>query len=112
MTSTSDRLLKTAACLTGDKEIFVSDISPEKNLLIGVVERAILDLNSKDKRTKHNAIQWMFGSMETTPMSFLWICLELDWNPIIIRAGVEKMHITGHKDLYCGLNFKRTRNNS
>ena len=91
--------------------------SPERLLLLAILERAILDYVGNDSKEAVAAREWIFGSNEpvlrpvpvgtevieidaaqknndefendedTEPFSFVWVCRELDLNP----KGVAEM---------------------
>ena len=66
--------------------------SPERLLLLAVLERAILDFVGNDTREAEAASSWLFDdddaeSPTNAPFSFAWVCRELDLNP----AGVSEM---------------------
>ena len=67
--------------------------TPERNLILAILERAILDFVGNDEKEARLAEDWIFGHLKTeTPeeFSFAWIChhLDLDKGKIsgIIRA--------------------------
>jgi hypothetical protein len=73
------------------EEYFLSDApNAHRNLLVAVLHRAIMDLRtpiqistSEDRRS---AIRW-FKSVRRGPWSFVWVCEELDLNPIEIKKA-------------------------
>jgi hypothetical protein len=56
--------------------------SPERRLLLGILERAILDYVGNDAREAEHAKSWIHSSdtMEDD-FSFSWICAQLDLDP-------------------------------
>ena len=55
--------------------------SPERNLLMAVLERAILDLVGNDLKESEEAERWIFGDIEDPSFdefTFPWVCQELD----------------------------------
>ncbi|MEZ4753693.1 MAG: hypothetical protein R3A13_05205 [Bdellovibrionota bacterium] len=66
--------------------------SPERNLLMAIVERAILDLVGNDSAEEKRAEEWIFGDLdEHKPLgqfSFPWICEQLDLD---IEQTAEKI---------------------
>ena len=56
--------------------------SPERNLLMAIVERAILDLVGNNALEESRAKEWLYGDLEEPgphgEFSFPWICEELD----------------------------------
>lgn len=70
--------------------------SPEKDLLIGVLERAVRDLMgdsrdlpSKDRlKVRRDAQRWI-SSNRTKPFSFLWCADALELDPLAIRKRIR-----------------------
>jgi len=55
--------------------------TPERNLLMAILERAILDLVGNDPKESEDAETWLFGDLENptySEFSFPWLCQELD----------------------------------
>ena len=55
--------------------------TPERNLLMAVLERAILDLVGNDARESEASEEWIFGELEDPSFdefTFPWLCQELD----------------------------------
>jgi len=55
--------------------------SPERRLLLAILERAILDYVGNDKREVEEAEAWIFGDLadpKYSEFSFSWLCQELD----------------------------------
>lgn len=55
--------------------------TPERRLLLAILERAILDYVGNDEREAVEAGGWLFDNNDDTPPSeftFSWICSELD----------------------------------
>jgi hypothetical protein len=82
----------------------------EKNLLCAVLERAIKDAaqvfdtrTSNERAAKNNALDWL-ESDDYSEMSFLWICDNLDLEPLSLRAGINELiksfNLTGEKHLF------------
>jgi hypothetical protein len=74
--------------------------SPERRLLLAVLERAILDFVGNDPREVEEAAEWLFGDLPSededdtpppTQFSFVWICEELDLDPLSIAAKIRLM---------------------
>lgn len=65
-----------------------SRISPERNLLTAVLERALLDLS--DNQHRQDAMRWINKELTDSPevMSFQYVCLQLDMDPVVIRKKV------------------------
>lgn len=63
--------------------------SPERRLILGILERAILDFVGNDERERQDAESWLFDELDGAPkddqeggayrdFSFPWICQQLD----------------------------------
>ena len=69
--------------------------SPEKRLLVAILERAILDYVGNDEAEVEGAEAWLFDSNgdEEDPdaFSFLWTCNELDLDPKFVKSKVQAM---------------------
>jgi hypothetical protein len=68
--------------------------TPERRLLLAILERAILDYVGNDQRELEQAEQWLF-SPETLPagdhFTFEWVCEQLDLDPQRIAAKIKAM---------------------
>lgn len=54
--------------------------SPEKRLLVAILERAVLDYVGNDRKEVEQASQWLFGDLSCNvpqAFSFPWVCSEL-----------------------------------
>lgn len=69
-----------------------ADITPERELLAGVLDRAIRDASGLgwdcDRWIQESALEW-FDSKSLEPFSFLWICSHLDLCPVRLRRAPE-----------------------
>lgn len=73
------------------EDYFLSGASdPHRNLLVAVLHRAVMDLRqpiqistSEDRRS---AVRW-FKSKSKRSWGFLWVCGELDLDPVIIKKA-------------------------
>ena len=71
--------------------------SPERRLLLAILERAILDFVGNDKREVINAGEWLFddnsddSSDEYPEFSFLWLCDQLDLDAQTISECIRQM---------------------
>lgn len=55
--------------------------SPERNLILAILERAILDYTGNDPEQAEDAELWLFGGEidpEPEEFTFPWVCNELD----------------------------------
>lgn len=68
--------------------------TPERNLLMAVLERAILDFVGNDKKDLNQAEEWIFAPRNNDdfpPFSFGWVCKELDLDPERISNVIKQM---------------------
>lgn len=68
--------------------------TPERRLLVAILERAVLDYVGNDEREMASAEQWLFGDEDSDAnrpheFSFPWICRELDLD---VKRIAEKIH--------------------
>lgn len=68
--------------------------SPERNLLMAVLERAMLDFVGNDPKEIDSVEEWIFSDLEDPafePFSFSWICQQLDLEPTRIARIIRDM---------------------
>ena len=67
--------------------------TPDRRLLLAIVERAILDLVGNDQKEAQSAEAWLFDEDDDTEsqFSFAWICQELDLQLYDIRTKIRNM---------------------
>lgn len=68
--------------------------SPERRLLLAILERAILDFVGNDSREVTEAEAWLFGELDNPSLaqfSFPWICEQLDLNMYHIADKIRAM---------------------
>ena len=68
--------------------------SPERLLLLAILERAILDYVGNDAKELDQATTWIFGAddeLSAEPFSFAWVCKELDLDPLRVAKMIEAM---------------------
>ncbi|RMG42553.1 MAG: hypothetical protein D6719_06235 [Candidatus Dadabacteria bacterium] len=67
--------------------------TPERNLLMAVLERAILDFVGNDPKEAAAAEEWLFGEAEHPPAAFTlpWVCLQLDLDIKRVREIIKAM---------------------
>ena len=73
--------------------------SPERMLLLAVLERAILDFVGNDPREALAAQEWIFSPYcqdTSEPFSFPWVCRELDLSPEIVSGVIRAMPKRGN----------------
>jgi len=76
--------------------------SPERRLLLAILERAILDYVGNDQREVHEAEEWLFGTIEKgtrAHFSFPWICEQLDLDRVKIAAKIRAMPRRGNRKI-------------
>lgn len=89
--------LKTAEYLNPDYDTYQPVLQPERNLLLAILERAVLDahgINLKghtDLQTiKITARQWI-ASTRLFPFSYEWVCEHLDVDATKLRFQLRKL---------------------
>lgn len=68
--------------------------TPERRLLLAVLERAILDFVGNDERELQEAEEWIFSELEDPSydeFTFAWVCRELDLDYRKISAQIKEM---------------------
>ncbi len=76
--------------------------TPERRLLVAVLERAVLDLVGNDEKEAKQAEEWLFGEADElensaivrsnpTVLSFDWICDQLDLDSVQISQKIKAM---------------------
>lgn len=75
--------------------------TPERNLLMAVLVRAILDYVGNEEKEVETATEWLFDDLESaqpyTPYSFSWICEQLDLDREQVAAKVRAMPKRGSR---------------
>lgn len=74
--------------------------TPERRLLLAILERAILDYVGNDVREFEHAEQWLFGDAPRTNLdhfSFQWVCEQLDLDPARISKKIRSMPRRGNR---------------
>ena len=73
--------------------------SPERRLLLAILERAILDYVGNDPREIHEAEEWLFGNLDASrnQFSFHWICEQLDLDTSKIVKKIRSMPRRGNR---------------
>ncbi|MCB0359772.1 MAG: hypothetical protein KDD44_09050 [Bdellovibrionales bacterium] len=68
--------------------------SPERNLLVAMLQRALLDLVSGAESDRNLAREWLLepvGGEPYVPFSFPWICAELGLNVSLTQQAVRNL---------------------
>lgn len=76
--------------------------SPERRLLLAILERAILDYVGNDPREVQEAEEWLFGSHDgasRNQFSFPWLCEQLDLDHKRIERKIKAMPRRGNKKI-------------
>lgn len=74
--------------------------TPERRLLLAVLERAILDYVGNDPKEVKAASDWLFESLDSPPygeFSLPWICQELDLDFEKVLGDIRKMPKRGNR---------------
>ena len=72
--------------------------SPERNLMMAILERAILDFVGNRPSDIKSAEDWIFSDAQEPQeeFSFAWVCSELDLDPKSIAAAIKAMPKRGN----------------
>ncbi len=72
--------------------------SPERRLLLAIIERAILDFVGNDRKESEGAHEWLFSDDDggVGEFTFSWVCSELDLDPERIRHQIRNMPKRGN----------------
>lgn len=74
--------------------------TPERRLILAVLERAVLDYVGNDERETESAEAWLFGDLDNQAsgeFSFTWICRELDLDVQKIARKISEMPKRGSR---------------
>ena len=74
--------------------------TPERNLLMAILERAILDFDGNDRKEVEAAHEWLFEKTDFAPapaFSLPWICLQLDLELDKVRDTIKQMPKRGNR---------------
>jgi len=68
--------------------------TPERRLLLAILERAVLDYVGNDQSELEHAEQWLFGDSGRSScdfFSFSWVCEQLDLDSTSIAEKIRSM---------------------
>ena len=67
--------------------------TPERRLILAILERAILDFVGNEQKEALDAEYWMFGDDgdDDSQFSFTWACSQLDLSPATVREKIRQM---------------------
>jgi hypothetical protein len=74
--------------------------SPDRNLLMAILERAILDYVGNDAKELQDAEHWIFADLEEPgfeEFSFPWLCQQLDLDMDKIASQIKAMPKRGNR---------------
>ncbi len=72
--------------------------TPERNLLLAILERAVLDYVGNESEWLEDADNWIFSDEDdASDFSFTWVCHQLDLNSLKIRDKIRNMPKRGHR---------------
>ena len=74
--------------------------TPERRLLLAILERAILDFVGNDERELEQAQEWLFSPKKNAKVeqfSFEWVCEQLDLDPKRIAEKIRAMPRRGSR---------------
>ena len=70
--------------------------APEKELLVAVLDRAVLDLYGTNAPLKEEATDWIFGNGSSDwAFSFEWICEQLGLEVTAVKERIHELDIPG-----------------
>lgn len=73
--------------------------SPERNLILAILERAILDYTGNDPEVAEDAEGWLFGDNsdpDPEQFTFPWVCNELDLDMKEVVQKIRSMPRRGN----------------
>ena len=75
--------------------------TPERNLLLAILERAILDFVGNDEVEVESSSEWLFESDEEQMLafSFRWVCHHLDLDHRSVRDRIRSMPKRGSRKI-------------
>mgnify|MGYP000955136856 CR=1 FL=1 len=69
-------------------------LSPEAELLLAILDRAVLDYYGNDETSEEEACDWLFGGSDpNVPFSLEWICDYLGLQSTNLRGHIRKICI-------------------
>jgi hypothetical protein len=74
--------------------------TPERRLLLAILERAVLDYVGNDRREVEEAEAWIFGDLDSPgneQFSFPWVCEQLDLDMYRISGKIRVMPRRGDR---------------
>lgn len=74
--------------------------TPERRLLLAILERAILDYVGNDPREIQEAEEWLFSNLDgglRAHFSFPWVCEQLDLDCFKIAEKIRAMPRRGNR---------------
>jgi hypothetical protein len=76
--------------------------TPERNLLVAILTRAILDFVGNETREVESAGEWIFDEVDSPhtpaePYSFKWVCQHLDLDYRRIAGKIKAMPKRGNR---------------
>ena len=74
--------------------------TPERRLLLAILERAILDFVGNEPREVEQAEEWLFGDLDSDTnekFSFPWVCEQLDLDMYKVATKIRSMPRRGSR---------------
>ena len=69
--------------------------NPEHELLIAILDRAVLDFYSTRANLKEPAAEWLFENVdELSLFSFDWVCEQLNLEPEAVRKRIAELKLS------------------
>lgn len=75
--------------------------TPERNLLLAMLERAILDFVGNDQLEIESAEEWLFENEGELlrPFTFRWVCHQLDLDSDQVQSRIKSMPKRGNRKI-------------
>lgn len=76
--------------------------TPERRLLLAILERAILDYVGNEPKEIEEAERWLFGGLDSPSddqFSFTWVCQQLDLDTFKIANKIRSMPRRGNRKI-------------
>ncbi|RME57466.1 MAG: hypothetical protein D6780_08380 [Candidatus Dadabacteria bacterium] len=94
--------------------------TPERNLLLAILERAALDYVGNDPQERQAVVEWIEDYLKNkdkidhngaVPFTFVWVCKQLDLNPDNIARKILTMPKRGNRKVAPWYFLKEIKNN-
>ena len=100
-----------------ESDVYSAPTPPEKDLLMAILDRAVLDFHSGNLALKKAARDWIFEGCANDDgqyFSFLWVCSHLDLEPSEVQRSIKGLQLSkrppqGHRWLRRKVKGQRPR---